>query len=186
MRAIISKRNVLLLTAGFMVMSVVIQTAVAETAEGDLTVKATLEQALTVSCGTDLDFGTITVAPETAFSVLVSTDGTASTTGDGSTTGASAGACTFSGSNESGTATITEVNSNALSGTSDAVDIQVGGSGPTVTVDQFTASSTDISSGGGTINIGATLSIEDTDLDSSDDFGELSETITVTVDDSGA
>ena len=181
MRAIISKRNVLLLTAGFMVMSVVIQTAVAETAEGDLEVKATLEEPLTVSCGSSLNFGTITVAANTAVTYTLGPDG-AETIDTGSILGASPGACEFSGSDGSGTATITEVNNNALSGTSDTVDIQVGTSGPTVTVDQFVADTPTITNGGGTINIGATLNIG-TDIDS-DVFGQFSDTITVTVDDS--
>jgi hypothetical protein len=163
-------------------MSVVIQTAAAETATGNLDVKATLNEPLTVSCGSSLNFGTITVAANTAVTYTLGPDGTESID-TGSIVTANPGACTFSGSNGSGTATITEVNSNALSGSSDTVDIQVGTSGPTVTVDEFVADTPTITNGGGTINIGATLNIG-TDIDSGD-FGEFSDTITVTVDDSG-
>jgi hypothetical protein len=166
-----------------MVMSVVIQTAVAETAEGNLTIEGTLAEALSVSCDTSLKFGTISVGANTGLVVSVLVDGTKDVTGTGSTDGHSAGECTFSGSNETGSATITEVGGTALQNAS--VEIEVGDSGATLTVDQFTVDTPAISSGGGTISIGAKLTIESADLDSSDDFDVFSDTITVTVDDTG-
>lgn len=169
MRAIISKRNVLLLTAGFMVMSVVIQTAVAETATGSLSMEATLDEALTVSCDTSLNFGTITIANGASGTVTVDTSGNGTYPTNISQSGTdAAGACTISGNDQSSAPTVS-ISSGASIDKTDT----------SLAVDSFTDNAGSITGGNGVFNIGGKLTIPN----GFTDFGDYSGTVTVTVDD---
>jgi hypothetical protein len=152
-----------------MVMSAFIQAAVAETATGDLSMEATLDEALTVSCGTSLDFGTVTVANGASGTVTVDTAGSGTYPNNISQTGTDmAGACTISGNNENSAPTVT-INA-----------AQIDKGNDSLTVNNFTDNAdSSLDNGNGVFNIGGDLVIPDGFAD----FGNYSGTVTVTVDD---
>ena len=160
------------------------QTALAEEATGTLAINAGLSEAMTVTCGTALNFG-ITRVQLSDYSgdntiVVAATGGaTKGGTGTGVTVGdGAAGECSVSGSSETtGTITVSFTTSEGnitLSKDSNSADLKVG---------TFTTTDGDalqLSGGGTTFNIGGTLTIPDNlTLENMGDYtGEVVVTVT--------
>ena len=167
------------------------QTALAESADGTLTINAGLSEALTVTCGTALSFGITRVTGDvltTGTTLVMDTEGVITDKPDGVNPGSStAGECTLSGSlaDDDSPVAVTYGDtpvagssaSATLSGNVDAF-AELGAGTGTLTVNSFTQSATAISGGGSTITIGASLVIPE-----NASLGGYQGTILVTVDD---
>ena len=177
------------------------QTALADSAEDDLEIKAGLTESLTLSCDTALNFGktrlgelerddetTITVAPDDG-AITVGGDVDEVTAGDGQ-----AGVCTISGSAASENDEVTvRIDGSSL----ESADVSLDGDGSAFSgldgpgsdidnldVDTFTTDPDPVrigAEGGVTFNIGGQLSIPSTVED--DNLGGYSAEVTVEVDD---
>lgn len=175
--------------------------AFAQTAKAtdDLNVNATLSTAFSISCGTALNFGEITlpIGKNESVSVEIAMDNTQTVTSTGSTTNVSttgttaAGSCSIAGGTPNGSVGITYLNDDDT----DVDEITLGGDGSIETalndlkVDTFVPSEdsnvtgTLDGDGKGTIDIGATLQIP-ANLDA-DNMGDYSGLISVEVEDIG-
>lgn len=149
------------------------QTALAETANGTLTINAGLSEAMTVSC-TALSFGITRVTgavPATETTLVMNTAGEISGQPGGVNPGSgTAGVCTLTGSLAADLSTVTVTYgdtpqagnsaSTTLSADSGAFsELGAATDGTVLTVNNFTESASSVDNGGSTIDIGASLVI---------------------------